>query len=163
MTRNQFLNWKAESYCQMSSLSIGASFGMRYKILDFHLPSFMQFWNYMLILQGEWLRQITSPFVILILCDIIMDICYTAFMYLPCYCPLTQNSLVKWSDASAHMYGSLIPFFLRKWSISFLCAFVLFCQILGKYYFDLKCFLQILKDFLLWVEEDLGPWGPLVL
>jgi len=23
--------------------------------------------------------------------------------------------------------------------------------------------LQILKDFLLWVEQDLGPWGPLVL
>ncbi|KAJ0092526.1 hypothetical protein Patl1_25455 [Pistacia atlantica] len=25
------------------------------------------------------------------------------------------------------------------------------------------CFLQILKDFLIWVEQDLGPWGPLVL
>ncbi|RVW55545.1 TVP38/TMEM64 family membrane protein slr0305 [Vitis vinifera] len=26
-----------------------------------------------------------------------------------------------------------------------------------------NCLLQILKDFLLWIEQDLGPWGPLAL
>lgn len=30
-------------------------------------------------------------------------------------------------------------------------------HLLGNHSFDWKCFLQILKDFLLWIEEDLGP------